>query len=189
MSFQTRKTFVHLQNTNKDVFDEIESYLTLHRQQHNWNVPKSRNIDYIGKTVHVTSVAQLHFCYENTFYCAKKTKLTIYSTFLSPELQCLLRRLRSCSRFPSERKQCWLREIRSEVLSKMPEDVTRGEEWLSKFLFFAKKKYSCSVAKLKLSHWCHMDCFTDVFTTFLDLGIFQLCWTEVVFSCCIFSVR
>ncbi len=24
--------------------------------------------------------------------------------------------------------------------------------------------------KLKLSHWCHMDCFTDVFTTFLDHG-------------------
>ncbi len=23
MSFQTRKTFVHLQNTNEDIFDEI----------------------------------------------------------------------------------------------------------------------------------------------------------------------
>ncbi len=27
----------------------------------------------------------------------------------------------------------------------------------------------------KLSHWCHMDCFTNVFTTFLDLGTFLLC--------------
>ncbi len=37
-----------------------------------------------------------------------------------------------------------------------------------------KKKYRRSVAKLKLSHWCHMDCFTDVLTTFLDLGTLQL---------------
>ncbi len=175
MSFQTRKTFVHLQNTNKDVFDEIESYLTLHRQQHNWNVPKSRNIEYIGKTVHVTSVAQLHFCYENTFYCAKKTKRTIYSTFLSPELQCLLRRLRSCSRFPSERKQCWLCEIRSEVLSKMPEDVTRGEEWLSTFFFFAKKK-SILVASQNWS-WA-----TDVTWTVLPMYLLRF-WTWEHFSC------
>ncbi len=29
MSFQTRKTFVHLRNTNLDVFDEIESSQTI----------------------------------------------------------------------------------------------------------------------------------------------------------------
>ncbi len=38
-----------------------ESFLTLHRPQCNWNVPRPRNKD-IGKTVHVTSVAQLQFC-------------------------------------------------------------------------------------------------------------------------------
>ncbi len=43
-----------------------------------------------------------------------------------------------------------------------------------KILQKKKKKYRRSVAKLKKSHWCHMDCFTDVFTTFLDLGTFQL---------------
>ncbi len=31
MSFQTRKTFVHLQNTNEDVLMKSESYLTLHK--------------------------------------------------------------------------------------------------------------------------------------------------------------
>ncbi len=36
------------------------------------------------------------------------------------------------------------------------------------------KKYSRGFAKLKLSYWCHMDCFTDVLTAFLGLGTFQL---------------
>ncbi len=35
------------------------------------------------------------------------------------------------------------------------------------FLFSLRtKKYYRSFAKLKLSHWCHMDCFTDVLSTF-----------------------
>ncbi len=42
------------------------------------------------------------------------------------------------------------------------------------FCFLRAKKYSRIFAKLKLSLWCHMDCFTDVFTTFLDLETFQL---------------
>ncbi len=37
MSFQIRKTFVHLCNTNNDILDEIESFLTLHRQQRNYH--------------------------------------------------------------------------------------------------------------------------------------------------------
>ncbi len=55
--------------------------------------------------------------------------------------------------------------------------------WVNCILFsLRKKKYSCSVAKLKLSYWCHVDCFIDVFTTFLDLGTFQL-------RCCLRRVR
>ncbi len=50
------------------------------------------------------------------------------------------------------------------------------------FVFLAHKKYSHRFAKLKLSHWCHMDYFTDVLATFLDLGTFQL-------SCCLWRVR
>ncbi len=38
-----------------------------------------------------------------------------------------------------------------------------------KSLFFAHKKYSRSFIKLRLSHWCHMDYFNDVFLTFLGL--------------------
>ncbi len=39
---------------------------------------------------------------------------------------------------------------------------------------FVHKKYSHSFVKLRLNdHWCHMDCFIDVLTTFLGLGTFQ----------------
>ncbi len=37
------------------------------------------------------------------------------------------------------------------------------------FVFFTQKKYSCSFRKLWLNHWCHMDFFNNVFTTFLGL--------------------
>ncbi len=38
MSFQTCKTFVQLQNTNKDIFDEIQELSDLKRQQQNYHV-------------------------------------------------------------------------------------------------------------------------------------------------------
>ncbi len=37
------------------------------------------------------------------------------------------------------------------------------------FVFFSHKKYYCSFIKLRLNHWCHMDYFNDVLTTFLGL--------------------
>ncbi len=47
-----------------------------------------------------------------------------------------------------------------------------GEDLLNKviiFVFFTHKKYSHSFIKLQLNHWCHMDYFNDVLTTFLGL--------------------
>ncbi len=47
-----------------------------------------------------------------------------------------------------------------------------GDELLNKviiFVFFAYKKYSCGFVKLQLNSWCHMDYFTDLLATFLDL--------------------
>ncbi len=42
--------------------------------------------------------------------------------------------------------------------------------WKMLFLFsFEHKKYSCSLVKLRLNPWCHMDYFTDVLAMFLDL--------------------
>ncbi len=35
------------------------------------------------------------------------------------------------------------------------------------FVFFVHKKYSHSFIQLRLNHWCHMDYFNDVLTTFL----------------------
>ncbi len=60
-----------------------------------------------------------------------------------------------------------------------------GEKMLNKvviFVFFVHKKYSHSFIKSWLNHWCHMDYFNDVLTTFLDLGTFQL-------HCCLRRVR
>ncbi len=71
------------------------------------------------------------------------------------------------------------------VLSKMAEDGNSGRRIVEKnvlFVFFAHKKYSRSFAKLKLSHWCHMDYFIDVLATFLGLGTLQL-------RCCLWRVR
>ncbi len=40
-------------------------------------------------------------------------------------------------------------------------------------VFFAHKKYSRSFITLQLNHWCHMDYFNDVLTTFLGLEPMQ----------------
>ncbi len=47
-----------------------------------------------------------------------------------------------------------------------------GDELLNKvviFVFFPYKKYSRSFVKLRLNPWCHMDYFTDLLATFLDV--------------------
>ncbi len=66
-----------------------ESYLTLHRQQHNWNVPRSRNV--VNTSVKQSMWHQwLNFSFtmlrEAFFFFAKKTKITIYSTILLPRV-------------------------------------------------------------------------------------------------------
>ncbi len=48
-------------------------------------------------------------------------------------------------------------------------------------VFFAHKKYSHSLVKLQLNHWCHMNYVTDVLATFLGLGTLQL-------NCCLWRV-
>ncbi len=49
-------------------------------------------------------------------------------------------------------------------------------------VFFAQKLYSPSFITLRLSHWCHMDYFNDVLTTFLGREHVKLC-------CCLCRVR
>ncbi len=38
--------------------------------------------------------------------------------------------------------------------------------WSYFCFLYTQKKYSCSFLKLSLNHWCHMDYFIDVLTTF-----------------------
>ncbi len=84
MSFQTRKTFIHLRNTR--YFWLNQSSLTLHRQQHNWTVPRPRNV--VRTSVKQSMWHQwLGFNFakiQEYFLCAKKK--IIYSTILLPEI-------------------------------------------------------------------------------------------------------
>ncbi len=63
-----------------------ESSLTLHRQQRNCNVPRPRNVarTSIYCPCDISGSTSILRNYENTL-CAKKTKITIYSTILLPE--------------------------------------------------------------------------------------------------------
>ncbi len=97
MSFQTRKTFVHLRNTKEDIFAEIQT-------QCKWNIPRTRKVVDI-------------------------------------------------------------------LLSWMVLDSHTEEK---NGCFLCTKNYYCSFVKLRLNHWCHMDYFNNVVTTFLGLGTFQL---------------
>ncbi len=49
------------------------------------------------------------------------------------------------------------------------EDWHGREEIVERFFFLAHKNNSRSFIKLRLNHWCHMDYFNDVLTTFLSL--------------------
>ncbi len=122
-----------------------ENSLTLHRQQHNWNVPRPRKV------------------------VRSSVKQSMWHQWLNFNA--------ACARFllnvnNADYVDYVLGKARAHivVLTKMVEDGNSGEELLNNYVifdFFAHKKYSCSFAKLKLSHWCHMDCFIDVITTFL----------------------
>ncbi len=103
-----------------------ESFLTLHKQQCNWNFPRPRNVIR-------TSVKQ--YMWHQWF------TIILWS-------------------------------YKNKVII---------------FVFFAYKKYSRSFIKLWLNHWCHMDYFTDVLTTFLGLGTFQLhcCFHQKYLNLCL----
>ncbi len=60
MSFQTRKTFVHLQNTNEDIFDAIRELSGPPIESKDpYKINAQKRIKEIVKIIHVTSVVQL----------------------------------------------------------------------------------------------------------------------------------
>ncbi len=162
---------------------------------------------YIGKTVHVTSVAQFQFCdTARILFLHKENKNNNLLNHSSPPSY-VVRHFREYhnayyARFPLSVNNdtqimfmCALSpRTSSAILESTQERIWRtqrclrnsGEKngWVNCYFCFlcAKKKYSRSVAKLKLSHWCHMDCFTDVFTTFLDLGTFARTFRVAVYG-------
>ncbi len=62
-------------------------------------------------------------------------------------------------------------------------DLEEKNCWIKSLLLFSlhTKTYSHIFVKLRLNNWCLMDYFTDVLTTFLGLGTFQL-------HCCLWRV-
>ncbi len=62
-----------------------ESFLTLHRQQHNWNIQGLKGSKDSVKIVHVTSqwFNPNFMKLREYFLCAKKTKITLFNNFFS----------------------------------------------------------------------------------------------------------
>ncbi len=95
-------------------------------------------------------------------------------------------RLRSSSEH--KLRYFWLNPCRlheAEVLILFPQwrcTAADGKRWrIKSFFFFSHTKYSRSFVKLRLNPWCHVDYFTDVLATFMDLGTLQL-------RCCLWSI-
>ncbi len=64
-----------------------------------------------------------------------------------------------------------------ECMSKSDKEEKELMKKVVIFVFFAHKMYSRSFIKLRLNHWCHMDYFNDVLTTFL--GIERGSWAAI----------
>ncbi len=129
----------------------------------------------IVKIVHATSVFNRNFMkLREYFLCAKKTKITLFNNFLY-----WWRSLRSdvelgCTAVCLQAEECTVLHTHASWYCCERESKTDTEEkkLLNKviiFVFFVHKTYSCCFINLKLNHWCHMDYFNGVFTTFLGL--------------------
>ncbi len=126
---------------------KCESFLILHRQQGYMIKAQKRSKDKL----------------QEYFLCAKKTKITtLFNDFFSPgTVLCHYREYHDTYRVHSH--VC-------VVLSWMRVKDWHGEGKISSlFLFSLREKNSRSFIKLRLNHWCHMDYFNDVLTTFLCL--------------------
>ncbi len=112
--------------------------------------------------------------YEDT--CVKKTKITIL-------------RNRSCqsSMHVHDTNTSEYRLLRQQHHTHAswysPEQATETDRLLNKvvILFSLHTTHSCSFLKWRLNHWCHMDYFNDVLTTFLGLACVS-CFIDYVGS-------
>ncbi len=128
LSFQTCKTFVHLRNTNEDIFDEILRAF--------WLFIDSNATDKFLRL----------YSYDFLWLCSNYDFIQQFFLFL----------WYAFTRVPRMRQEKKLH-------------VTESLNKVVIFVFFAHKKYSRSFIKLRLNHWCPMDYFNDVLTTFLGL--------------------
>ncbi len=135
----THETFVHLQNTNEDVFDEIRA---LSDPPIDNNATAMIQVPETSKDISKTSVAQLMSAQR------KQKQHVIQPLWRVPRRMCALSQTQSAFTCQHAKRRT---------------NITRREELLNNLLFFYSlcTKYSHSFTKLKLSHWC--GCFTDVY--------------------------
>ncbi len=122
--------------------------------------------------------------------CANKTKIILFNNFSSSVsvfntcwwkyqdacVWCCWNRSRSSEVEPGCAAPCLQAEECTRMCHGTVANVCRRlmkeKKLLNKavhFVVFAHKKYSRSFITLQLNHWCHMDYFNDVLTSFLGL--------------------
>ncbi len=145
---------------------KCESFLILHRQQGYTIKAQKRSKDKL----------------QEYFLCTKKPKIIVFNDFFSPgTVLCHYREYNDTYRVHSSAcKQCAAHAFSTSAVSHacVVLSWTRVKDWegevvLLKLLFLfslrEKKTYSRRFIKLRLNHWCHMDYFNNVLTTFLCL--------------------
>ncbi len=151
--------------------ESFSDYLTLHRQQHNWNVPRSRNL--VNTSVKQSKNNNLlnHSSPPSYVVCHFREHHNAYARFLlsvnnDTQITFMLALSPEC-------KQRGVCQMRSWVISKMADDVTRGRK---KLICFLCAKKGILVASQNWS-WA-----TDVTWTVLPMYLLHF-WTWEHFSC------
>ncbi len=151
MLFQTRKTFIHFQNSNENIFDVIRelSDPAQTAMQLKCSQTQKCSKDIRGSTVILQS-------YENTFSARKIQKLWLYSTILllqitSSTIMDIMQRFSACNAcawccWSRSRMHCLLFTCRG----KHTHGWFAGEKWLNKVILM--------MSLLWLWAWEHFSC-------------------------------
>ncbi len=110
------------------------------------------------KIVHVTSVVQRFFCGACQWCCWHRSQ----RSDVEPGCAAVCLQAEECTCMSWTRVKVWLG--REDIVEKSSISLFI----VVIFVFLAHKKFSRSI-KLQLNHWCHMNNFNNVLTTFLGL--------------------
>ncbi len=148
------------------IFD-VDLYRSFEAQKFVFGIRTSPS-DISGPTVMLRS-----YC-TRILLCAKKTKITLFNNLFS---SMSVFDVRSQEYHNACVQCCWMPApasgtLHTCVVMNAHRRLTRKRRncWIKLFLFsLCTKKYSHSFITMRLNHWCHMDYFNNVLTTFLGL--------------------